>query len=49
MAAELAKKISKNKTHPASYYGPFFSSAQTKGTANVVVLGTNGDLVSVVR
>eukprot|EP00795_Rhopilema_esculentum_P008506 gene8506-14506_t len=48
MADELSKKISFNKTYPASYYGPFFSTAATKGTANVVVLGNNGDLVSVV-
>ena len=48
-AVELSKKVSNNQTYPTSHYGPFLSSVKTKGTANVVVLGTNGDLVSVVR
>ena len=46
---ELSKKVSKNETYPPSHYGPFVSNVKTKGTANAIVLGTNGDLVSVVR
>lgn len=48
-AVELSKKIANNQTFPTSHYGPFLSTGKTKGTANVVVLGTNGDLVSVIR
>ena len=48
-AVELRKNISAKQTYPPSHYGPFSSAAKTKGTANAVVLGTNGDLVSVVR
>ena len=48
-AIKLSKKISMNETFPTAHYGPFFSDAKTKGTANVIVLGTNGDLVSVIR
>jgi len=47
-AVELRKNISAKQTYPPSHYGPFSSAAKTKGTANAVVLGTNGDLVSVV-
>ena len=48
-AVKLSKKVASNETYPVSHYGPFFAPAKTKGTANVVVLGTNGDLVSVIR
>eukprot|EP00794_Sanderia_malayensis_P011955 gene11955-13192_t len=47
-AVELSKKVSKNVTHSTSYYGPFLSSAETRGTTNVIVLGTNGDHASII-
>ena len=41
------KKISDKKTHAPSYYGAKHSNKVTTGTTHLVVVGENGDAVSV--
>jgi len=48
-AAAIQHKISKDKTHPPSYYSPASEVKPDHGTAHISVLSPDGEMVTVTR